>query len=142
MGGGGKRGPRAGWHIAGGARQWRFQASHRSGFGGIAKKAGPLTAESSADSAKGRRSEEGLAQRSGSAGRSGKTARTSDARGSSVPAAVDLQKRAESRRRTASPGTRGEPHAGCGTVARTEVQPAGEPQYEGGFLASGPQCAV
>src|SRR6202166_1997545 len=142
MGGGGKRSPRAGWHIAGGARQWRFQASHRSGFGGIANKAGSLTADTSADSAKGWRPEEGLAQRSGTAARSGKTAGASDARGSAVPAAVDLQKRAESRRRTASQGTRGEPYAGCGTVARTEIQPAGEPQNEGGFLASGPQCAV
>src|ERR1019366_5501056 len=34
---------------------------------------------------------------------------------------VDMQKRAQSRRRTASPGTCGEPYAGCGTVARTEV---------------------
>src|SRR5438128_5028320 len=33
--------------------------------------------------------------------RSGKTAGTGDARGSTVPAAVDMQKRAESRRRTA-----------------------------------------
>ena len=73
MGGCGERSPRAGRHITGGARQWRFQASHRSGFDGIAKKAGSLTADASADSAKGWRSEEGLAQRSGSAARSGKT---------------------------------------------------------------------
>src|ERR1700692_4172525 len=97
VGGGGKRGPRAGWHSASGARQWRFQASHRSGFGGIAKKAGSLTADASADSAKGWRPEEGIAQRSGTAARSGKTAGASDASGPSVPAAVDLQKRAESR---------------------------------------------
>src|SRR5216684_3196123 len=134
MGGCGKRGPRAGWHIAGGARQWRFQASYRSGFGVIAEKAGSLTADASADSAKGWRSEEGIIQRSGSAARSGKTAGASDARGSSVPVAVDMQKRAQSRRRTARPGTRGEPYAGCGTVARTEIQPAGEPQDKGGFL--------
>jgi len=29
---------------------------------------------------------------------------------------------------------------GCGTVARTEIQPAGEPQDEGEFLASGPKA--
>jgi hypothetical protein len=52
---------------------------------------------------------------------------TGDAGGPAVPAAVDMQKRAESRRGTARPRTRGEPNAGCGTVARTEVQPAGEP---------------
>ena len=49
MGGCGKRGPRAGRHITGGASQWRFQASHRSGFDGIAKKAGSLTADASAE---------------------------------------------------------------------------------------------
>src|SRR6266496_390875 len=142
MGGCGKRGPRAGWHITGCARQWRLQARHRGGFEGIAKKAGSLTADAFADSAKGWRSEEGFAQRSESAARSGKTAGTSDAGRSSVSAAMDMQKRAESGRRTARPGTRGEPYAGCGVVAQTEVQSAGEPQDEGGFLASGPQCAV
>src|ERR1700682_2418268 len=138
MGGCGKRGPRAGWHIAGGASQWRFQASHRGGFGGIAKKAGSLTADVSADSSKGWGAEEVIAQRSGSAARSGKTAGTSDARGSSVPTALDMQKRAQSRRRTARPRTRGEPHAGCGTVARTEVQPECDPQDAGVILESGP----
>src|SRR5579859_7087762 len=142
MGGCGKRGPRARWHIAGGASQWRFQASHRGGFGGIAKKAGSLTADASADSSKGWGAEEVIAQRSGSAARPGKTAGTSDARGSSVPTALDMQKRAQSRRRTASPGTRSEPYAGCGIVTRTEIQPSGEPQDEGGFLASGSQCTV
>src|SRR5471030_1104690 len=38
MGGCGKHDPWAGWHIAGGARQWRFEARYRSGCGGIAKK--------------------------------------------------------------------------------------------------------
>src|SRR5215831_11886262 len=104
MGSCGKRGPRARWHIAGGARQRRFQARHRSRFDGIEKEAGSLGADASADSAKGRRSEEGLAERSGSVARSGKTAGTSDPRGSAVAAAVDLQKRAETRRRIASPG--------------------------------------
>jgi len=52
MGGRGKHSRRAGRHIAGGARQWRFQASHRSGFGGIEEKAGSLTADASADPAK------------------------------------------------------------------------------------------
>src|SRR5579859_943597 len=93
MGGCGKRGPRSGWHIPGGASQWRFQASHRGGFGGIAKKAGSLTADASADSSKGWGAEEVIAQRSGPAARSGKTAGTSDARGSSVPTALDMQKR-------------------------------------------------
>src|SRR5271166_862761 len=138
MGGCGKRGPRAGRHIAGGARQWRLPASHRGGFGGTANQAGSLTADAAADSAKGRRPEEDIAQRSGFAARSGEAARTSNARGSSIPAAVDLQKRAETRRRTASPGTPGEPCAGCGTVARTEIQPAGEPQDEGALLAAEP----
>src|SRR5260370_21437398 len=137
MCGGGKRGARAGWHIAGGTGQWRLQASDRSGFGGIAKKAGSLTADASAYSAKGWRSQEGITQRSGSAARSRKTAGAGNARGSSVPAAVDMQKRAQFGRRTASPRTRGEPYAGGGTVARAEIQPAAEPQDEGGFLASG-----
>src|SRR5271157_1139017 len=121
MGGCGERGPRARWHIPGGACQWRFQASHRSGPGGIEEKAGSVTAEASADPAKRWRSEEDLAQGSGTAARSGKTAGTGDARGSSVPLAVDLQERAESRRRTASTGTQSEPCAGCGTIARTEI---------------------
>src|ERR1700676_483008 len=142
MGGGGKRGPRAWWHISGGARQWRFQARHRSGPSGVENEAGSRSGDAFTDSAKGRRSEEGIAQRSESAARSGETAGTSDARGSSVAAAVDLQERAEPRRRTASPGSRGEPYAGCGTVARTEVQPAGESQDQGGLRASGPQCTV
>src|SRR5580704_11374057 len=107
MGGCGKRGPWAGRHISGGARQWRFQARHRSRFGGTKEEAESLTADASADSAKGWRPEESVTERSGSATRSGKTAGASDARGSSVPASVDLQERAESRRRAARPGTLG-----------------------------------
>ena len=87
---GGKRSPRARWHIAGGARQRRFQARYRRGLGGTAKKAGSLTAEALADSAKGGRSKEGVTERSESAARSGETAGTSDARGSAVRLAVDL----------------------------------------------------
>jgi len=60
MGGRGKRSPRARWHIAGGARQRRFQARYRRGLGGTAEKAGSLTAEALADSAKGGRSKEGV----------------------------------------------------------------------------------
>jgi hypothetical protein len=48
-----------------------------------------------------------------------------------------MQERAQSRRRTASTGTRGEPRAGCGVAARAEIQSAGRPQDEGGRLASG-----
>ena len=47
MGGCGKRSPRAGRHITGGARHRRFRASHRSGFDGIARKAGSLTPDAS-----------------------------------------------------------------------------------------------
>src|SRR6185437_10788785 len=142
MGGRGKRSPWTGRHIAGGARQWRFQASHRGGFGGSEKGAGSLTADTSPDSAKRGRPEESIPQRFRSAGGSGKTAGAGDAGGPAEPTAVDLQKRAESRRRTAGSRARGESYAGCGTAARAEVQPAGEPQDEGGFLASGPQCPV
>src|SRR5258708_26527875 len=142
MGGGGKRGPRAGRHIVGGACQWGFPASHRGRFGGIAKKARSRTANPSANSAKRWWPEEGVAQGSEAVNRSGKTAGASDARGSSVSVAVDLQERAQSGRGAASPGTRSEPCIGCGTVARTEIQPAGEPQDKGRVLTSGPQCAV
>jgi len=41
-----------------------------------------------------------------------KTAGASDSRGSSVSVAVDMQERAQSCRRTASPGTPGQPYAG------------------------------
>src|SRR5450631_2814232 len=139
MGGCGERSPRAGRHITGGARQWRFQASHCSGFDGIAKKAGSLAVDAR------------LPIRQKGGGRKKASLKDPDL-------LLDLEKLLE-------PVTRGGPQSplrwtcksvrnladelraqghevGCGTVARTEIQPAGEPQDEGEFLASGPQCAV
>src|SRR5258708_4052120 len=121
MGGGGERSPWAGRHIAGLARQWRFPASHRSGFDGITKATGPLTRDAPTDSSKRRRTEEDTTQRSGSTGGSGKATGADDARGSSVSAALDMQERAESGCGTPSSRTPGEPYAGSGTTAPTEI---------------------
>src|SRR5580704_8183613 len=122
MGCGRERRPRTGRHIVGRARQWRFAARHCGGFDGITKEAGSLAGDAPPDSSKGRRPEEDIAQRSRAPGGSGKAAGAGDARGPSVPASLDLQKRAESGWGTANAGTSGESYAGGGTTAPTEIR--------------------
>src|SRR5208282_101807 len=102
-------------------RNWR-RTTHRGAFGGPGRDASRRLSRACPRESGG----PDIGRRSRGAGR------TVDAGGSAIAVAVDLQKRATTGRGAAAAGPPGEPHPGGRIAQRGGLQPARQPQDQGG----------
>src|SRR5208282_3070885 len=112
-------------------RNWR-RTTHRGAFGGPGRDASRRLSRACPRESGG----PDIGRRSRGAGR------TVDAGGSAIAVAVDLQKRATTGRGAAAAGPPGEPHPGGRIAQRGGLQPARQPQDQGGRQPPGSGCAI